>query len=495
MGWLHAGQDCIPRPRGFPGTGKARVGWGSFVSRGRFAIGLFRRVTNRAPEGAQDAILPHIRSGLSASGKTNSHWDCFVRPVFNRSIRVALLATAALSAAAAPISPAEFASRRAALEKRLDGVLVLFGKTETGEGLDGFHQEANFYYLTGWSEPGAVALFTHSGATLFLPQHNEKLERYTGRHASAEDSDVHARTGFDNVLPLARFEFEFAKAIETSEKVYAMSDDSHTPALKSLAPLRTFEDGASPVVALRQKKSPAEIEAIQHATDVSVEAHRQAWKRVAPGMYEYQLAAVMSDVVLNAGCERWAYAPIIGSGPNGAVLHYDENRRQMESGELVVMDVAGECAGYASDITRTIPVNGKFTARQLELYNVVLGAQKAGIAAVKPGVPFWTGDNSPDTAARHYIETHGKDLHGESLGKYFTHKIGHEVGLEVHDPPMPPAKLEEGMVVTIEPGVYIPEERIGIRIEDVVLVTATGSRVLSAALPKEPAEIEKALAR
>jgi Xaa-Pro aminopeptidase len=397
--------------------------------------------------------------------------------------------------AAAGIAPAEFAARRASLEKQLDGTLVLFGKTEAGEELDGFHQEPNFYYLTGWSEPGAVVLFTHTGATLFLPAHNEARERYTGRHASAEDAGVRERTGFDNVLPMGRFESEFAKAIEASEKVYALPDDTHTAALKSMAPLRTVQDAAPMITDLRVKKSPAEIEAIQHSTDVSLAAHRVAWKTIAPGLYEYQLEAVMSETVLDKGCERWAYAPIIGSGPNGAVLHYAENRRRMEGGELVVMDVAGECAGYASDITRTIPVNGHYTPRQLELYNIVLGAQRAGIAAVKPGVPYWTGDDSPDTAARKYIETHGKDLHGESLGKYFTHKIGHEVGLEVHDPPMPPAKLEEGMVITIEPGIYIPEEKIGIRIEDVVLVTASGARVLSEALPREPAEIEKALAR
>ncbi len=397
--------------------------------------------------------------------------------------------------AAAAITPAEFAARRASLQKQLDGTLVLFGNTEAGEGIDGFHQEANFFYLTGWSEPGASVLFTHSSAILFLPAHDEKVERYTGRHASAEDQGVEASTGFENVLPLGRFESEFAKALEASENVYALASDSHAAGLKALAPLRTIQDAAALVAALRVKKSPAEIAAIQHSTDVSAEAHRAAWKHMAPGLYEYQLAAVMSEIVLDRGCERWAYSPIIGSGPNGAVLHYDANRRVLGDGELVVMDVAGECASYASDITRTIPVSGKFTPRQLELYNIVLAAQKAGIAAVKPGVPFWTGDDSPDTAARKYIETHGKDLHGESLGKYFTHKIGHEVGLEVHDPPMPPAKLEEGMVITIEPGIYIPEEKIGIRIEDVVLVTASGARVLSEALPKEPAEIEKALAR
>jgi Xaa-Pro aminopeptidase len=412
-----------------------------------------------------------------------------------RGARAIAVWLSACLAVAAAIAPAEFAARRASLQKQLDGTLALFGRTEAGEGVDGFHQEANFYYLTGWAEPGGVVLFTHASAILFLPGHNEKAERYTGRHASAEDADVRARTGFDNVLPLGRFESEFAKALETSQKVYTLPDDTHTPGLKALAPLRTVEDAAPLITALRVKKSAAEIEAIQHATDVSVEAHRAAWKHLAPGLYEYQMAAVMSETVLDRGCERWAYAPIVGSGPNGAVLHYDANRGRMESGELVVMDVAGECAGYASDITRTVPVNGRFTPRQLELYNIVLGAQKAAIAAVKPGVPYWTGDDSPDSAARKYIETHGKDLHGESLGKYFTHKIGHEVGLEVHDPPMPPDKLAEGMVITIEPGVYIPEEKMGIRIEDVVLVTGGGARVLSAALPKEPAEIEKALAR
>jgi Xaa-Pro aminopeptidase len=410
-------------------------------------------------------------------------------------MKIVLALLSACLCAPAAIAPAEFAARRASLQKQLDGTLVLFGRAEVSEGIEGFHQEPNFFYLTDWAEPGAVLLFTHSSATLFLPAHDEKIERYTGRHASAEDADVRARTGFDNVLPLGRFESEFARALEISQNVYGLADDPHASALKMLAPLRTVQDAAPIITALRVKKSPAEIAAIQHSTDVSVEAHRAAWRHLQPALYEYQLAAVMSGVVLDQGCERWAYAPIIGSGPDGAVLHYSENRRRMESGELVVMDVAGECGGYASDITRTVPVNGKFTPRQLELYSVVLGAQKAGIAAVKPGVPFWTGDDSPDTAARKYIEGHGKDLHGDSLGKYFTHKIGHEVGLEVHDPPMPPAKLEEGMVITIEPGVYIPEEKIGIRIEDVVLVTATGSRVLSAELPKEPAEIEKALAR
>jgi Xaa-Pro aminopeptidase len=160
------------------------------------------------------------------------------------------------------------------------------------------------------------------------------------------------------------------------------------------------------------------------------------------------------------------------------------------------MDVAGECDNYASDITRTLPVNGKFTARQREIYDVVLGAQRAAIAAIKPGVTI--NRSTPGSiykVAYDYIDTHGKDLHGDPLGKYFTHGLSHHVGLDVHDASDTMAPLKAGMVITVEPGVYIPEENIGIRIEDIVLVTETGAKVLSAALPTDPDEIERALAQ
>jgi Xaa-Pro aminopeptidase len=178
------------------------------------------------------------------------------------------------------------------------------------------------------------------------------------------------------------------------------------------------------------------------------------------------------------------------------VLHYSRNRRRMDSGELLLMDVAAECAGYTSDITRTIPVGGKFSKRQKEIYDIVLGAQKAAIAAVKPGMTIGkTTPNSIYKIALDYISTHGKDLHGDPLGKYFTHGIGHHVGLEVHDASDTYAALEAGMVITVEPGIYIPEEELGVRIEDVVLVTETGAKVLSARLPRETEEIEKAIAK
>jgi Xaa-Pro aminopeptidase len=168
----------------------------------------------------------------------------------------------------------------------------------------------------------------------------------------------------------------------------------------------------------------------------------------------------------------------------------------MDAGELLLMDVGAECAGYAADITRTIPLGAGFTPRQREIYDIVLGAQNAVIAAVKPGMTI--AKTTPDSLykiAYDYINTHGKDSHGEPLGKYFTHGISHHIGLEVHDAADNTAPLKEGMVISVEPGIYIPEESIGVRIEDVVLVTKDGAQVLSAALPRAAAEIEKALAK
>jgi Xaa-Pro aminopeptidase len=197
--------------------------------------------------------------------------------------------------------------------------------------------------------------------------------------------------------------------------------------------------------------------------------------------------------MLERGCEGDAYAPIVASGTKATALHYSENARLMQAGELVLMDVGSECAGYATDITRTVPVSGKFTPRQRELYEIVLGAQKAAIAALKPGVTL----PQLNQIARDYLDGHGRDLNGGPLGRYLTHRISHGVGLEVHDYPSASSTepLQAGMVITVEPGLYIPEEKIGIRIEDTLLVTEEGCRNLSAALPREPGEIERSMER
>jgi Xaa-Pro aminopeptidase len=166
----------------------------------------------------------------------------------------------------------------------------------------------------------------------------------------------------------------------------------------------------------------------------------------------------------------------------------------MKDGDVVVMDVAGSYSGYASDITRTLPVNGHFTPRQREIYEIVLGAQNAAMANAKPGMFLRRGKNSLHDIAYHYINTHGKDLRGNSLGQYFIHGLGHSIGLNVHDPMDDNQPLEPGMVVTMEPGIYIPEEKIGVRIEDDILITKDGYEHLTSRLPRTVEGIEKLMA-
>lgn len=412
-----------------------------------------------------------------------------------RTALAAALLGALLAPAALPVSIplAEYHARRDKLRKSLHGPLILFGApAEPDNNLVPWRQESNFLYLTGWREPGARLILTADSELLFLPHHNEHAERYTGVRVSAEDPNAASRAGFDTVLPMEKFEQQLANAMASGPDVYLMLNSPAAELLRPFLALRRPLDASAVISPIRRVKSPAEIAAIQHSTDVSVAAHLAAWRQLRSGNFEYQAQAAFTQVLLDKGCEGYAYPPIVGSGPNGAILHYDANRRRMDRGDAVVLDAAAQCDGYASDITRTLPVSGRFTARQLEIYSIVLAAQKAGIAAVKPKANL----KDVDKAARDYINSHGADLHGKLLGKYFTHGIGHDVGLDVHDPPATPDQvLEPGMVITVEPGVYLPEESFGVRIEDVVLVTESGARVLSAALPKEPSQVEALLAQ
>ena len=403
---------------------------------------------------------------------------------------------------------ADFPARREKLRHDIpNGVLVLFGNKESDDLHYGFYQDTNFYYLTGWEEPGGILILTPEPekddpafATrsqlpreiFFLPQRVPTEEKWTGRKLGPDDNNASSATGVKTVYAAERFETELRRLLESYANVYAVTGSAGEEHARRIAPLRTFDDAGSRIAKLRMQKSPEEISAVQKATDISIDAHLAAWKATKPGKYEYEIASAMEVTWLAAGCRRGAYAPIVGSGPNSTTLHYSRNSRRMDSGEVVVLDVAAECGNYASDITRTIPANGKFTARQREIYNIVLGAQKAAIAAVKPGALITRVGLYQ--VAFDYINTHGKDLHGEPLGKYFTHGLSHHVGLDVHDAADNTTPLTAGMIITIEPGIYIPEENIGVRIEDTVLVTGTGSRVMSAALPVDPDAIERALA-
>ncbi len=414
----------------------------------------------------------------------------------------------------------DYHDRRARLVRETgDGIVVLFGYGEENLAVSTtpFRQNETFYYLAGWNEPDAVMLLvpkpskgTENGGAaevekeiLFLPPHDYRHEKWTGPKLGPEDRDASARTGFPTVKSIALFPAELQEALKTFPKVYTELTPQPESGeenfiremqskLKNLAPLATFADFRGLVTRMRTVKSPAEIALIRKAVENSVEAHLEAMKTVKPGVWEYEVAARMVYEFERRGCEWPAYPPIVGSGFYSTVLHYDQNERQMQNGDVVVMDVAGSYGGYASDITRTLPVNGRFTPRQREIYEIVLGASNAVLAAAKPGITLArTGPNSLHTIAYDYINSHGKDLHGKPLGQYFIHGLGHSVGLNVHDPMDFSQPLQANMVVTDEPGIYIPEEKIGVRIEDMVLITESGSELLSRRIPRAPDEIEK----
>jgi Xaa-Pro aminopeptidase len=418
---------------------------------------------------------------------------------------------------------ADYRARRVALSEKLTGgVGILFAATES-EGpnaLYGFRQDNNFFYLTGWAEPGAAVVIAPAVAAkdgnparpyaevLFLPAHNRTQEKWTGPKLGAEDPQAPEITGFDRVATLDQMHDLLVQIVPQPRAVIYSAVAQAPETTPSTAPLEWLKrSNAFPnyvsyvgiddkIAVLRKRKDRGEIERIRHATVASIAGHRAAMQSMRPGMFEYQIAALMQYKFQDGGCERPAYAPIVGSGFYSTVLHYSEDSHEIHDGDVVVMDVAGEYAMYASDITRTLPANGHFTPRQREIYTVVLGAQQAVMQAVVAGKSTLT-KSEPDSLyqiAYDYINTHGKDLHGEPLGKYFIHGLGHRVGLEVHDVGLGP--VGKGDVFTVEPGIYIPEEKIGVRIEDIVMLDESGKLVnLTAALPHTAEEMEAAMHR
>ncbi len=411
-----------------------------------------------------------------------------------------------------------YAERRAKLRAQASGPVVLFGYTgqENASPSYIFGQEENFYYLTGHNEPGAALVLVPDSAgdkkydgpkeMLFLPPRNKPRERWDGIRMGFDDADISEKTGFTKVLPFSALRGELEKlatmftAFHTLVAAPNAAGYPHAANwnawLKQTLPQSTIAGIGPAIGAMRQLKSAGEQALLQKTIEASVDAHFEAMRVMKPGVYEYQVGARMEAVHKANGCEEEGYAPIVGAGFNSTVLHYNDLRKRIEDGDIVVLDVGASCAGYVADITRTLPANGKFTPRQREIYNIVLAAQNAAIAAVKPGMTIGgSGPNSLNRIAREYIGGHGMDKEGNSLLRYFIHGLGHHVGLRVHDAGDPQRPLEAGMVFTIEPGIYIPEENLGVRIEDMVLVTETGYKLLTARLPRAPEEIEKFMAQ
>ena len=409
---------------------------------------------------------------------------------------------------------ADYRARRTALANLMDGgALLLFAPTEA-EGpnnLYGFRQEDDFYYLTGWSEPGAAVLISSNpySEVLFLPAHNAVQEKWTGPKLGPGDEEASRVTGFDQVKSLDQIHETLLAILPPLRAVVYSELGGNGQAAPSTGPVDWLRRGnsfpnatafrdAKPLLArLRMVKDAGELDLITRAVQASEAAHRAALRAIRPGTTEREISALMQYEFGKRGCERPAYAPIVGSGYFSTVLHYSADSATMRDGDVVVMDVGGEYSMYASDITRTAPINGKFTPRQREIYNIVLGAQEAAIQAFQAGKSKLRTGTDPDSLYRvalDYINAHGKDLHGQPLGKYFIHGLGHHVGLNVHDASDPASPLIANMVFTLEPGIYIPEEKLGVRIEDMFYVDAQGKLVmLTRDLPRTADEVEAAM--
>jgi Xaa-Pro aminopeptidase len=414
----------------------------------------------------------------------------------------------------------DYHARREALAKKAAGVVVLFAATENDgpNDLYGFRQDDNFFYLSGLSEPGAALLIASATEAkadtparayteiLYLPPRNLTQEKWTGPKLGADNPEASKITGFDHVEDMGQLPNDVAKYVAAARPGIYTDVASHGETSSSSAPLAFlkrlnaylfFQDVKPMISSLRTSKDAGEVAMIQKAVDASVAAHFAAFKAVKPNVNEREISALMQYEWGKRGCERVAYAPIVGSGYYSTVLHYSDDDNVMKSGDVVVIDAAGEYSMYASDITRTLPINGHFTARQREIYDIVLGAQQAAAAAFVSGKSTIRGDGPESIykVAKDYINSHGKDLHGEPLGKYFIHGLGHSVGLNVHDATDYSVPLGPGQVFTIEPGIYIPEENLGVRIEDDYYVDANGKLIkLSGALPSGAAEVEKLMA-
>jgi Xaa-Pro aminopeptidase len=400
-----------------------------------------------------------------------------------------------------PIVPlSEYAERRAKVLGALDGAaaLVLAGD-RSGSDLPWGRRSvySSFWYLTGIdTEPGAAVLFDPSTEdperrlTLFLRSRDPETERWDGVRPSL-DSAYKAKTGFSSLARTGQLPARLTEAARRARRLaclhpFAPYDQDLSPDLALFhkvcerVPTAAIEDRTQILTSLRAVKSVVELALIERAVAVTMEGYQVAFRSVRPGSNEGAVAEAMTAKFRALGGGP-AFEPIVGSGGNGTILHYSANDKPIEEGDLVVIDYAAAVAGYASDVTRTLPAGGKFTPEQRKLYKIVLEANLAAIKAVRPGATY----TEVHKAARDVIAKAGYE-------DYFLHSVGHHLGIDVHDP-SPDGPLGPGMVLTIEPGIYMPEQGIGIRIEDDVLVTESGARVLTEAIPKTVEAVEAAL--
>jgi Xaa-Pro aminopeptidase len=453
----------------------------------------------------------------------------------------------------------ETVGRRAKMCEKLgpQSMLVLFAgepKNRTGDGDYPFRQQSDFLYLTGLTQPGATLVLLPGNQSLrellFLPERNPARETWTGHMYSNEEAT--AISGIEHVFPAASFsdlldaivarnQFGLIKYFKTDEyqALFKALDTDHAEVflqiggqplssdqltreqrfaerIRTQLPGARVRDASQSLTELRLVKSAYELDLMQHAVDITVEAEKECARAVQAGLHENDFDGLIGLVYRRAGA-TWAFPSIVASGPNTTTLHYEDGTRELGSGELLLLDIGAEVDGYAADVTRTIPVSGKMSAEQRAIYDAVQRAQERGIAATKPGVTLSDVHTAALESVKQSLLSLGliTDAASNQYRMFFMHGTSHFVGLDVHDVGARNVPLKPGMVITVEPGIYVRADalenspfakdadflakvtpafqrfkNIGVRLEDDVLVTETGCRVMSEQAPRNLDAIE-----
>jgi Xaa-Pro aminopeptidase len=416
-------------------------------------------------------------------------------------------------------SPEVYRRRRSKIRERLgagDAALLLGATDARGYGDVGtFRQEPGFFYLTGVELPGSALMLEREHETLLLPARRPALEAWTGPKFGPDENSAR-ELGFERVVgrdpsevvvdarrrAVPGFLDRIGELLQAGGGLWVLlpgsasgeptREQSLVQGLRDRLPSFPVHDLGPLLTELRLRKSQGEVVLMKKAVAATIMAMNAAASAVRAGAREGEVEGVAYAALRKAGAEGWAFPPIVGSGQAGCILHYDANLGVLARGELVVVDIGARHGYYCGDLTRTFPVSGKFTRRQRRLYDAVLAAYDAAVKTLKPGSTIAAARK----AAFASLEKSGvRGDGGTSLGNFFIHGLGHFLGLEAHDAGGEGPKLAPGMIVTVEPGVYLPGEGNGIRIEDDYLITRTGAMNLSASLPRNAEAIEAMLGK
>ncbi len=400
------------------------------------------------------------------------------------------------------ISLKEYVARRERVFKSLKGAAaVVFAGEESATLLGKWKTNRLFWYLTGiQNESGAAILFDPSAENpkhqivLFLRPLNPEVERWDGLREEISPR-LREQLGFSAIIRNSSLPAFLTGAARRAKKLacvhpFSVYPSAVSPDLEAYrkvserVPGVEIQDRSQLLYEMRAIKSQAELDLMKQAVTATDAGFDAAMKMIKPGVNEALIERTMEDAFRAHGGTGLAYNSIVGAGVNGTVLHYSANNTVVGPDDLIVIDAAAEVEGYCADVTRTFPASGKFTAEQREIYEIVLASELAGIKAARPGAHMV---REVDKASRDVIEKAG-------YGHTFIHGIGHQLGIDVHDV-TPDGTLKPGMVVTIEPGIYLPEKKFGVRIEDDILITANGSVNLTGMIPKTIKAVEAAMAR